>query len=116
MVTMDRIQMTRLARPTLWHGRVALVAKPGDPNTGVGRYVRMLRRELRAAGVDSVRIAPVVPPLPGTCYNLLGRLGMDVKAFLLNYPVWVHSFGADVSHLTSQNLASLLLFCRPAGR
>ncbi|HNP71449.1 MAG TPA: glycosyltransferase family 1 protein, partial [Kouleothrix sp.] len=59
---------------------------------------------------------PVLPPLPGIGYRLLGRLGLDARAFFGTYPVWARYPRADVYHLTSQNLASLLLFRRPAGK
>lgn len=95
--------------------RIGLVAKPGHPNTGVGRYVQILEGGLRHAGADTLRVAPLVPPLPSTAYAALRRAGMDLRAFLTNYPVWADYPEADVYHFTSQNLASLLLFRRPPG-
>jgi len=99
-----------------WHGKAVLIAKPGGPDTGVGRYVQMLHSGLRQAGVDAVRVAPALPPLLDAGYSLFRRLGMDLPAFLTNYPIWAIYPQADVYHLTSQNLASLLLFRRPAGK
>lgn len=99
-----------------WSGKVALIAKPGGPNTGVGRYVHMLHKGLREAGVGAVRIAPSFPPLPNTGYSLLRRSGIDLRAFLMNYPIWANYPAADIYHVTSQNLASLLLFRRPKGK
>jgi glycosyltransferase involved in cell wall biosynthesis len=96
--------------------KVALVAKPGGTHTGIGRYVAMLHGGLRAAGVDAVRVAPSALPLPNAGYALLRRSGVDLHTFLLNYPIWARYPRADVYHLTSQNLASLLLFRRPAGK
>jgi glycosyltransferase involved in cell wall biosynthesis len=95
--------------------RTALIAKPGAVRTGVGRYVQMLESGLREAGVDVLRVAPVVPPLPGASYAVLRRLGADLPAFFSTYPVWARHPAADVYHLTSQNLASLLLFRPPRG-
>ena len=116
-------RMTSVASPNLsatqaatWHGRVALVAKPGGPNTGVGRYVHMLHSGLLSAGVEAVRVAPTLPPAPTVGYSLLLKLGLDARAFFSTYPVWARYPPADVYHLTSQNLASLLLFRRPPGR
>lgn len=94
---------------------VALVAKPGGARTGVGRYVAMLEQGLRGADVAVQRIAPSVPPLPAACYRGAQRLGLDIRTFLLNFPIWASYPRADVYHLTSQNLASLLLFRRPPG-
>src|SRR5690349_11198714 len=84
--------------------KVALIAKPGGVNTGVGRYTQMLQSGLRDAGIDVVRLAPVVPPLPSIGYRILQRLGVDLRAFLTNYPIWATYPAADVYHLTSQNL------------
>ena len=96
--------------------RVALIAKPGGPNTGVGRYVAMMERGLSEAGLSVTRVAPSVPPLPHSVYRLLRHFKVDAQAFLNNYPVWGTYPHADVYHLASQNLASLLLFRRPRGR
>jgi glycosyltransferase involved in cell wall biosynthesis len=100
----------------LWHGRVALIAEPSGPNTGIGRYVQMLHTGVREAGVDAVRVAPTLPPLPSISYRLLRLLGRDLQAFLRNYPLWSTYPKADIYHLTSQALALLLLFRRPKGK
>lgn len=117
--TMGIAQLARATAPDTkvdWHGRVALIAKPGGPNTGVGRYVEMLHRGLLDAGVDAVRVSPRVPPLPNAVYGALRALRVDVRTFLTNYPVWANHPEADVYHFTSQNLATLLLFHRPRGK
>lgn len=97
-------------------GRVALIAKPGGPTTGVGRYVHELQRGLRLAGLDAVRVVPRALPLPYLGYRLLQRAGVDLLTFLMNYPLWVTYPPVDVYHFTSQNLASLLWFCHPPGK
>ena len=66
---------SQAAQATSWRGRVALVAKPGGPNTGVGRYVHMLHAGLQANGVEAVRVAPSLPPLPSAGYSLLQWFG-----------------------------------------
>lgn len=96
--------------------RVALIAKPGQQYTGVGRYVQRLEPELRVTGMAVERIAPALPPLPAASYALLRRLKLDLAAFLSNYPIGVRYPDADVYHFTSQNLATLLLLRRPRGR
>lgn len=98
------------------HRSVALIAKPGGPNTGVGRYVHMLQHGLEANGQHTIRVAPLAPPLPAIGYTVLQRANIDLRTFLMNYPIWANYPVADVYHLTSQNLASLLLFRRPPGR
>jgi glycosyltransferase involved in cell wall biosynthesis len=95
---------------------IALITKPGGAHTGVGRYAGMLHTGLRAAGVDARAVAPAAPPLPRAGYALLRRGGLDLRAFLMTYPIWARYPRADVYHFTSQNLASLLLLRRPAGR
>ncbi|MCU0495372.1 MAG: glycosyltransferase family 4 protein, partial [Chloroflexaceae bacterium] len=93
--------------------RTALIAKPGGPNTGIGRYVWMIKRGLAGTDVDVVSVRPSLPPLWPAAYRMLQRSGLDVRTFLLNYPIWASYPAADVYHLASQNLASLLLFRPP---
>ncbi|MGH2457607.1 MAG: glycosyltransferase, partial [Chloroflexota bacterium] len=95
---------------------VALVAKPSDPHTGVGRYAQTLRLALERAGASVVEVAPAVPPLPGAGYSAFRRFGVDPRAFLTTYPIWARYPAATLYHLTSQNLASLLLFHPPPGK
>src|SRR5690606_38951575 len=42
-------------------------------------------------------------------------LGWDLSAFFNNYPVWARYPDADVYHITSQNLATIMLLRRPPG-
>src|SRR5205823_1986824 len=100
----------------VWQGRVALIAGPSGPHTGIGRYVQMLHVGLRKAGVDAVRVAPTLPSLPNVTYRLFRLLGRDLRKFLTNYPLWLKYPKADTYHVTEQALASLLLFGRPKGR
>jgi hypothetical protein len=95
--------------------RIALIAKPGHENTGVGRYTGQLSAALEALGHEVVRVYPTVP-LPGALVRAVRRLlGWDLTAFLNNYPVWARYPQADIYHVTSQNLATLLLLRRPPG-
>lgn len=95
--------------------RIALIAKPGYEDTGVGRYTSQLGATLEALGHEVVVVHPTVP-LPGMVVRAVRRLlGWDLDAFFNNYPVWARYPRADVYHLTSQNLATLLLLRRPPG-
>ena len=95
--------------------RVALVAKPGHEATGVGRYTSELRAALEALGHEVVVVHPIVP-LPRIVVRAVRRLlGWDLAAFLDNYPVWARYPEADIYHITSQNLATLILWRRPPG-
>ncbi|NTV62679.1 MAG: glycosyltransferase family 4 protein [Oscillochloris sp.] len=96
--------------------RIALIAKPGHSSTGVGRYAAMLHAGLKRLGILVTRLAPSLPPLPVAVYDGLRHFGIDLRTFLLNYAVWASYPPADVYHLTSQNLAGVLLFRRPPGR
>jgi glycosyltransferase involved in cell wall biosynthesis len=78
--------------------------------------VDMLHAGLRDTGVDIVRAEPTLPPLPNFSYRALSLIGRDLRAFLTNYPLWSRYPEADIYHLTSQTLASLLLLRRPPGK
>ena len=97
-------------------GPIALVARPGSSHTGVGRYSQMLEGGLLAAGVQAIRIAPGGPALPAGMVRLARAAGADLSSFFATYPLWLRETGAAIAHLTSQNLASLLLLRRPRGR
>jgi glycosyltransferase involved in cell wall biosynthesis len=95
---------------------IALVAKPGHPDTGVGRYVCKLEEALKGLGHQVTLVYPVVP-FPKFLIRWLKRWpGIDLEAFFNNYPVWARYPQADIYHLTSQNLATLLVFRPPTGK
>ena len=95
---------------------VALIAKPGHRDSGVGRYVVQLAAALQSQGCQ-VTVVETRPPLPDGLLDWLKRwLRLDLRAFLENYPVWVRYPPADLYHLSSQNLATLLTTCPPPGR
>jgi glycosyltransferase involved in cell wall biosynthesis len=95
--------------------RIALVAKPGSEPTGVGRYTGYLRALLAALGHDLLVVHPTVP-LPGIFLQAMRTLlGWDMEAFLNNHPIWARYPQADLYHVTSQNLATLLLLRRLPG-
>ena len=95
--------------------RIALIARPGHENTGIGRYTGQLRAALEALGHDVLVVNPIVP-LPGVLMRVVQRLfGWDLAAFFNNYPIWARYPQADIYHVTSQNLATLMLLRRPPG-
>ena len=94
---------------------VVLVVKRGYENTGVGRYANQLRAALESLGHEIVLVHPIVP-LPKLLMDILQRfLGWDLEAFFNNYPIWAHYPQADIYHITSQNLVTLMLLRRPPG-
>lgn len=96
--------------------RIALIAKPGHADSGVGRYTAQLRAALEALGCEVMVVHPVAP-LPAFVVRIVRRLlGWDLTAFFDNYPVWARYPRADIYHVTSQNLATLLLLRRPPGK
>ena len=96
---------------------VALIIKPDHSDTGVARYVNRLRGELLKLGHQVTVVVPVVP-LPLWLLAILKRWpGWDLEAFFYNYPVWIrYPKGKDIYHLTSQNLATLMIFSPPPGK
>lgn len=94
---------------------IALISKPGHASTGVGRYTIELERHLRAEGHQVTVIHPLVP-LPAWLVRLIRRFGWDLNAFFNNYPIWASYPPADIYHITSQNLATLMLIRRPPGK
>jgi glycosyltransferase involved in cell wall biosynthesis len=92
--------------------RVALVVKRGPGATGTSRYAEWLRRELGPAGVSVEVAAPdPFPPWerPG---RALAAAGLDLRAFFASYPFRAAVGQADLVHLTTQTLATLLVWQR----
>jgi hypothetical protein len=96
--------------------RISLISKPGHLDTGVGKYVVQLERTLVSLGHHVIVVVPFVP-IPEFLIQWLKRWpGIDIEAFLYNYPLWARYPKADIYHFTSQNLATLLIFCPPPGK
>jgi glycosyltransferase involved in cell wall biosynthesis len=93
--------------------KVALIAKPGHSDSGVGRYVDRLVPALQDTGIEVVLVYPRVP-LPSWLLDFFKKIiHWDLQAFFLTYPVWITYPPADLYHFSSQNLACLLIFRRP---
>jgi glycosyltransferase involved in cell wall biosynthesis len=91
---------------------VQLIAKPDSGMTGTSRYTSGLYRGLQEAGVDVRLTFPDPPPVPAPMVRGLRRLGMDLRAFFSSYPLRAHLDNADVYHITTQTMATLLWFQR----
>jgi glycosyltransferase involved in cell wall biosynthesis len=87
--------------------RIALVTKPDQRMTGLLRYALSLHDELRAQGLDVALVHPAPPP--AWMASAARALGLDAAAFLGSYPLSVRLDGAEICHLASQTLATLLL-------
>ena len=95
---------------------VVLITKPGHEDTGVGRYTNTLEETLLAHGHYVTVIHPSLPVPEQVIQSIKQRFGWDLNAFFNNYPIWVRYPMADMYHITSQNLATLLLWRRPPGK
>jgi len=95
---------------------VALIRKPGRVDSGVGRYTAELEQSLISAGLELVEVFPTVP-IPIGIIKLISQLFCwDLYSFFITYPIWINYPEADIYHLTSQNLATLMIFHKPPGR
>jgi len=92
--------------------RVQLIAKPDSGMTGTSRYTSELYRGLQEAGVDVCLTFPDPPPVPGPMMRGLKRLRIDLRAFFASHPLRSHLDHADVYHITTQTMATLLWFQR----
>jgi len=88
--------------------RVQLVAKPSSSVTGTSRYAENVRRGLEAAGVQVTVTAPEPFP-PAPIRQIARQFGLDAAAFFRSYPLRVKQTEADVIHLTTQTMGTLLL-------
>jgi hypothetical protein len=93
--------------------RVALIAKPGQADTGVGRYTARLRAALEAQGHEVILVHPSPPP--AAIARAARRLGRDPAAFFATYPLRVRYPPADLYHFAAQHLVVLLLLRPPPG-
>lgn len=96
--------------------KIALIAKPGHADSGVGRYVDRLAPAIEAAGHEVVIVYPIVPLPAWFTIAIYKILHWDLKSFFLTYPIWISYPNADVYHFTSQNLATLMILRPPRGR
>jgi glycosyltransferase involved in cell wall biosynthesis len=89
--------------------RVAFVTKARAGNSGTGRYAASLASALSTGGLD-IRFVEADADLPGKpIWAGLKRLGVDLSTFLTSYPVTLTEPAADVVHLTTQTMGTLLL-------
>jgi glycosyltransferase involved in cell wall biosynthesis len=87
--------------------RVALIAKPDSQVTGLRRYTETLMSRMDADGIE-VELRYPVSPVPGPVAGVGRRLGWDLATFFRAYPIRANVKGADVYHLTSESMATLL--------
>lgn len=95
---------------------IAIIRKPGRLDSGVGRYTAELARSLKEVGFEIVEVFPFVPISNGIIRIVNRLFRWDLNAFFINYPIWIRYPEAEIYHLTSQNLATLMIFNKPPGR
>jgi hypothetical protein len=96
--------------------KIAIISKPLDFKTGVGRYVEELSDGIKGLGHEVILVHPFIP-FPKWLIRLAKRLlRWDLENFLYNYPLMAHYPEADIYHISSQNLATLMIFHRPPGK
>ncbi|MFN8633881.1 MAG: glycosyltransferase family 1 protein [Chloroflexota bacterium] len=88
---------------------IGLVARAEAAITGTSRYADGLRDGLAERGI-ALRIAPIDTRfLPRPVTGLARRAGLDPQRFFTHYPVRMKTPPVDAYHLTTQNLASVLM-------
>jgi len=102
-------------RPRLDQGelmRVQLIAKREAGISGTSRYTEAIQRGLLEAGVDVHLTFPAPPPLPSPMIEALNRFGVDLTTFLAGCPLRARLDSADIYHIATQTMATLLCFQR----
>jgi glycosyltransferase involved in cell wall biosynthesis len=89
--------------------RVSLIYKPDSKVTGLRRYSDSLIQYLKSQNIG-VQLNTPTAPVPKIGMHIGQRLGWDLKTFFESYPVSARVDSADLYHLTSETLASLLTF------
>ncbi len=84
--------------------KVQLIIKASASMTGTSRYEELLSRGLAQTGVEIFTTVPSHIPLHW--------MGFDLGAFSQTYPLRVKMESADIYHITTQTMATLLHFNR----
>jgi glycosyltransferase involved in cell wall biosynthesis len=88
---------------------IQLITKADSQMTGLRRYQDTLYNKLVQTDVSIHKNIPR-QPLPVSITNLGLRFGWDLATFFQSYPLWGKYRPSDVYHLSSESLATLLLF------
>lgn len=95
--------------------RVQLITRRSNSMTGTSRYVNDLQSSLREVCIDVNCSTPNSPSTVQSFTRIVRAAGIDLAAFLESYPLHVKLNHADVFHITSQTMATLLLLRRFPG-
>jgi glycosyltransferase involved in cell wall biosynthesis len=84
-----------------------IISKPVTSMTGTARYTMELYCGLRAHGVDVTLTSPQPFTLP-VINPILQHFGIDSSAFFNSYPLFVAHTDANIVHIPTQTMATLL--------
>lgn len=88
--------------------KVQILVRPYDQVIGLSRYTSSLVEAMRALQIDFHPVSPEFPwPVRGAG-RLMARLGYDLKAFFLTYPISAKFSRGAITHLPAQQVATLL--------
>jgi glycosyltransferase involved in cell wall biosynthesis len=85
--------------------RVQLISKASPGVTGTSRYTSELLKGVATAGVEAFCSQPHVPQWINRAAK---GIGVDACAFFNSYPIRVEPVQADLVHITTQTMATLL--------
>jgi len=88
--------------------RVQIIAKPGSTTSGTSRHASELYQGLQKLGDEVSMVAPSLHPLLRLPSRLAKPIGIDLEAFFASYPIYVSLEAADVYHIVTQTMATLL--------
>lgn len=106
VTTVQDRQQTEIDLP----GIVELVSRPAGTPSGLSRYAETLARHLDEAGLPFQECKTAMPRMLRPLARLAQVGGYDLATFFTNYPVSGTFSPNALHHLTSESLASLLLF------
>jgi len=90
--------------------KVQLLVRTYNQMIGLARYTESLCNALSQADVDYSLVEPAHPLALRSAHSALRPLGLDLQTFFSTYPLTAHTNSADLTHLTAQQMATLLWF------
>jgi glycosyltransferase involved in cell wall biosynthesis len=84
--------------------KIRIVSKPSQSMTGTRRYTEALAAGLASHGHEPEMVAPQMPPFAA----LTKGMGIDLASFFSSYPISLPKGKADICHIPTQTMATLL--------
>lgn len=95
---------------------IALITRSSNRYTGLDRYSWELEEKLRRFDHAITVVVPKLPLSKNLFLFIKKWFQWDLEVFFNDNAVWASYPTADIYHITSQNLATLMLFRRPPGK